>query len=765
MHRDDGWEPPPGFDEWLAEWHSKDTGGDKSKPPLASSLKRKCAELWPPSRRRRVSDEHDQSKWVWRPCNALSEPALAQFLAEVNATEDVALRALFEANYDVDQARQALGAAPCASTIETSSHSEESDAMASYAAACSLIAGIKEPLPKLRVEQSRRMRRRQWTDDDVHRFGEAMLECDRDCRAALKKLRRRDSFSNAHLADVLDLYYGVFKSRGQHYSEWKARLISRRGPRDAHANGRPRLNVVVKKSTPPPPPPLLPLLPQEDDKEEAGLVFTCPCGCGSLVDNRGRPASHRRKWATRSCRDRAARKGVDDPCDSPPDEDVVMCMCGCGETVDNRGRPSSHRKKWASAACRQRAHSERAKELRRAAAESHATPAVPKPTFVHAGVIVAIGRECAVVEQRATAGRWLIRFTGGPRDGERQEIPALDVAALLVRDVPCVADAMTFRGVTRKYSESPRYNAAFSLLGDRFSLGAFESATRAARAWDVIAWTSGRDDLNVSDFLPPKPNPTRAELHMLAKHMRDAMRLRTCPVADLSKCGVEVDAVPRGATSDAQVIHVCVETRVVAPRVLTPTASIAANSLSLPRLLFAACLERLADNKFAVGLGAAVASRGQVLVVTARLSRRWLVECFERSSSGDDNLLVEMSAEALEAVGTASFALLSRGQIDAADSPDTVAAVTRFMKAQFVDKRLSDGRIKILDIVPEASRLVVKATDLVDGSSLDLELHDCSREILANHRASCTRLLLTPPKDDSAKHAVANVLLPPLPVA
>lgn len=765
MHRDDGWEPPPGFDEWLAEWHTKDFGSDKSKQPLASSLKRRCGDLWPPSRRRRVSDEHDHSKWVWRPCNALSDADLDHFLAEVNASEDVALRALYEANYDIDQARRALGAAPCNANIDTTSHSEQSYAMASFAAACSLIAGIEEPAPTLRLEQSRRRRRRQWTDDDVHRFGEAMLECDRDCRAALKKLRRRDNFSNAHLADVLDLYYGIFKARGQHYSEWKARLISRRGPRDAHASSRPRLkNVVAKKSTPHPPPPPLPLPPQEEDKETEGLVFACPCGCGALVDNRGRPASHRRKWATRSCRDRAARKGADDLCDSPPDEDVVFCLCGCGETVDNRGRPSSHRKKWASAACRQRAHSERAKELRRVAAESHTTPTVAKPTLVHAGVVVAMGRECAVVEQRTTGGRWLVRFTGGPRDGERQEILALDIAVLLLRDVPCAADAMTFRGVTRKYGECPRYNAAFSLLGDRFSLGSFESAARAARAWDVIAWTSGRDDLNVSDFLPPKPKPTRAELHMLAKYLRDAMRLRTCPVADLSKCGVEVDAVPRGATSNAQVVHVCIETQVVAPRGLPPTTS-TTTSLSLPRLLFAACLERLADDNFAVGLGAAVASRGRVLVVTARLSRRWLVECFERSSAGDDNLLVEMSADALEAVGSASFALLSRGRIDAADSPDTVAAVIRFMKAQFVDKRLSDGRIKILDVVPEASRLVVKATDLVNDSLLDLELHECSRDLLANHRATCTRLLLTPPKDDSAKHAIANVLLPPLPVA
>ena len=39
-------------------------------------------------------------------------------------------------------------------------------------------------------------------------------------------------------------------------------------------------------------------------------------------------------------------------------------LCGCGKSIDNRGRSASHRRKWASAACRQRAHAERARDAR-----------------------------------------------------------------------------------------------------------------------------------------------------------------------------------------------------------------------------------------------------------------------------------------------------------------------------------------------------------------------------------------------------------------
>ena len=50
-----------------------------------------------------------------------------------------------------------------------------------------------------------------------------------------------------------------------------------------------------------------------------------------------------------------------------------------------------------------------------------------------------------------------------------------------------------FRGVTRKwYGDAARYNAAFSLLGDRFSLGGYDSSVQAARAWDRSPGAPGR---------------------------------------------------------------------------------------------------------------------------------------------------------------------------------------------------------------------------------------------------------------------------------
>ncbi len=89
----------------------------------------------------------------------------------------------------------------------------------------------------------------------------------------------------------------------------------------------------------------------------------------------------------------------------------------------------------------------------------------------------------------------------------------------------------TLPETVQRHSDAARYNAAFSLLGDRFSLGGYDSPVQAARAWDQVAWRAGRgDDLNVVKFHGPPPQPSHDQQRLLAQRLRDNVRVRNAPV-------------------------------------------------------------------------------------------------------------------------------------------------------------------------------------------------------------------------------------------
>ncbi|KAH8091926.1 hypothetical protein JL720_5499 [Aureococcus anophagefferens] len=93
-----------------------------------------------------------------------------------------------------------------------------------------------------------------FSPEDAAKFGEALLDCDRDCGAALRRLRKTprgglrgevNAFARASVGDVLDLYYGDFKPSGG-YGAWKARLKGRRDEAARHeAAGRQRRAAVA----------------------------------------------------------------------------------------------------------------------------------------------------------------------------------------------------------------------------------------------------------------------------------------------------------------------------------------------------------------------------------------------------------------------------------------------------------------------------------------------------------------------------------------
>lgn len=667
MHRDDGWVAPEGFESWVREWEGE------------------TPRSWAPPRRER----RDEPGWVWkRPDN---DALVDEFLASVDAPEDEALHALYAANYDADVARRALPKR----TEETPAveNGELASATQAFLSAVSLVADSEPWTPE---HGGVRARRRKWTEDDVFTFGEALMESDRDCRAALKKVSCHPSFADATMGDCLDLYYGLFKPSAM-YAQWKTPV---------------------------------------EDPPEAGddLVFACPCGCGAVVDNRGRPSSHRRKWATRSCRDRAARQSTtsDDDDDGREAPLVGTCLCGCGQTVDNRGKAASHRKKWASAACRQRAHSERAKEVRRERrtllpcsstkrgppdtppphaskrprAESRDLPSRRQYTLVHAGVMLASRLEDGELRAGHVVGRsrdgWRVQFGDHERD-----LSARAIAALVDDDNdtdPSSNVEHRYRGVTRKPSgDSARYAAAFSLLGDRFSLGAFDTALQAARAWDVVAWTAGRTDLNVLDFAGSPKSPSSDDLQVLAARLRENVRLRSCALATLKHQAThEVDAVPRRSDGNVVVVRSAKEE---------------------PRASTGGPLALLAGDTFTTALGAPLVVDGAVYVVTAQLSRRWLVDRVEADEDTAPKHR-ELTTADLEAAGAASFPLLATGLVDT-KSIASLPPVLRFLEAQLVGHTLHDGRT-ITAITQQADRLVAR---LQTGDYLDLQA--CRRDLLA----------------------------------
>ena len=172
----------------------------------------------------------------------------------------------------------------------------------------------------------------------------------------------------------------------------------------------------------------------------------------------------------------------------------------------------------------------------------------------HAGVLVAkhfdgVGTLAGAVVGRAPPRRdedtgavvraWTVSFDAPGGATRAVDLDARAVADLALRGPGGAAapddagdgDHRRFRGVTCKwYADTPRYNAAFSLLGDRFSLGGFDTAAQAARCWDLVAFRAGRDDLNLLAFASPKPNPSHDDQRVLAARLRDNMRARNAPV-------------------------------------------------------------------------------------------------------------------------------------------------------------------------------------------------------------------------------------------
>ena len=189
----------------------------------------------------------------------------------------------------------------------------------------------------------------------------------------------------------------------------------------------------------------------------------------------------------------------------------------------------------------------------------------PRRVLIHTGVMVArsfdgrvlagdvIGR--AAPRRDSVSGAlvraWRVKFTDPDGDDRTLELSASEIADLVLKGAAPEADQRLaeeleaaeaadasqpahrrFRGVTRKwYGDAARYNAAFSLLGDRFSLGGYDSPVQAARAWDQVAWRAGRgDDLNVVKFHGPPPQPSHDQQRLLAQRLRDNVRVRNAPV-------------------------------------------------------------------------------------------------------------------------------------------------------------------------------------------------------------------------------------------
>ena len=671
-------------------WSSTDSDDDD---PL---LPRRTPEM-----RRRDRRAAPGAAWVRGDLDETEVDAFIEQARSLGVGEEKALEELNDRENDIQATLRSFGGG----ASQPPGDQALSSAVDAFLAAAALLGGMQKPDTVEKKKEARSLdnaRRRAWSDHDLHRFAEALLDTDRDCAQALKRLQKAPrgghrtesaaSFSRCTVGDALDLYYGRFKGSPQ-YTAWKVRLDEQREawkqreetigrlpgargfrlqakpidvdkPRkelnpqglvdvepivatdsrrlgDASSRAGTRLQNEQSKlarsdrraahdaaqsameAQPRAPPrsfslPASPFVGPFDAATEearrliaysrydpaAPLEFACLCGCGDRVDNRGRATSHRRKWATRSCRERASRdprlRDVFEqlppnsadfaaPASASPqrlhyeprEDDLCVCLCGCGKAIDNRGRLASHRRKWASAACRQRAHAERARDARLGRRMSVCAPddvvsgasrrgsvdhqRAPRRVFVHAGVMVAKvfdGRVLAGdVRERAPPRRdaatgalvraWRVVFTDPEGDDRALQLTAAAIAELILQGPAPDADARLeaelekaelhdeslpahrrFRGVTRKwYGDSARYNAAFSLLGDRFLLGGYDGPVQAARAWDQVAWRAGRGhDLNVVKFHGAPPSPSHDEQRALAQRLRDNVRVRNAPV-------------------------------------------------------------------------------------------------------------------------------------------------------------------------------------------------------------------------------------------
>ena len=198
----------------------------------------------------------------------------------------------------------------------------------------------------------------------------------------------------------------------------------------------------------------------------------------------------------------------------PREDDLCVCLCGCGKSIDNSGRSASHRRKWASAACRQRAHAERAREtlgLDVGCPSARQTtrlmpvekglgrpPAATSQSFNtygrHGRAVVSMG-ECWLATLLVGGARrdsvsgalvraWRVKFTDPEGEDRNVEMSASEIADLVLKGAAPEADQRLaeeleaaearssgsrrigeFRGVTESwYGDAARYNAAFSLL-------------------------------------------------------------------------------------------------------------------------------------------------------------------------------------------------------------------------------------------------------------------------------------------------------------
>mmetsp|Transcript_28924 Transcript_28924/g.93250 ORF Transcript_28924/g.93250 Transcript_28924/m.93250 type:complete len:1062 (-) Transcript_28924:320-3505(-) len=646
------------------------------------------------------------------------------------------------------------------------------------------------------------------TQEDLTKFGEALLEADRDCRLALKKAKRKLDVQT--MADMLEVYYGRFKSSPS-YEAWKTKLSKRREDEDrgggaesratsgkgavttsfkttttakttmtgvkGNNGGKKGLHFQSQRSTNNSSQFSFDFDPVLDS--HLGDVFDCPCGCGRVVDNRGRAASHRRKWATRACRDRAAKEAAEGG-SSVPSTPVLLKAASSSVTDDDQTNAANGSS---------------------AAAAAAGGGSKVRAFLVHAGVFVAAKRKggwrCGEVLGRfKDDDRWRVKFVddqdddGSTNDGDGQQkkrntgvevtLDAAAVADLVLLDnnealhskdskttsTTTPGGEKRYRGVTcKKYGEQSRYNAAFSLLGDRFSLGGFDTADQAAAAWDVVAWRAGRDDLNTLDLGPPPPSPTKDDLKKLAKKLRDNVRIRGLNHSQLARAGLDVDAVDLGTRK--------VVFRAVNPSTPPPTPSrttttnttkdddpkpttayqekkdkesndkethlpdaadddgdggerkntkgTSSSPVNAPLGLVdddaematsgspgkTKALPKIGDALFSdcfkTSTGAALLLHGVVYVVSARLSRRWLVERFDRGDDAPDAppLFEEISAADLHRAGTKSFGLLSRGLLDGDDktkdktSSKTLSSVLAFLSAELVGRAMLDGDKKL----------------------------------------------------------------------
>mmetsp|Transcript_13992 Transcript_13992/g.18674 ORF Transcript_13992/g.18674 Transcript_13992/m.18674 type:complete len:964 (+) Transcript_13992:84-2975(+) len=786
-HKEDGWISPDGFDDWIEQWESQNTPNesdvDQESSPRQTNIRRASRaidtkiETAPPEtkivssvssgityRRNTINslgrslesrnaslpqmtkdtELIDRSIPVWRPMESIDYTAYLNNVKHVR--EEDALFTLFQHDYNEDAAISAL-----LNTLESEPNSTQDALTINNQQMSSPIQAASETFlataawiceaPDSKITEHPGYNPPPNTllfgQEDLAKFADTLLDCDRDCRMALKKLRKEESFVDATMAQILELYYARLKPAPQ-YFEWKQRLNKRR-----HNLGN------------------------DDDliDPELGDVFNCPCGCGRTVDNRGRSTSHRRKWATRACRDRAARavsgnetvRNIEEKkknSNTQPPSPLGVTASNSKACVDRKPNPSTSSFKKAPVAVTTTTNPpEPPSPIQR----TSSTGGKQRLALVHGGILLALPTKegsyiPAQIRCRASKSEtWIIDLIDPDCSfGKECTMSTLEIVdAMLTQDFSKCENLSTsqpprYRGVTcKKYGETSRYNAAFSLLGDRFSLGGFDLAEQAAAAWDVVAWRSGRDDLNILKLPTCTIEPTRDDLKRLAMQLRDNMRLRSLNASHLARIhSLDLDAIDLGtrklvlgttkkeeqtpskdqgadSLSKMDTEEDVITTNEIQKKIPeTPTSSkvscplgvlqtpptqqiepldtppMAVPKPSIGEALFGPC--------FKTDTGAALLLHDVVYVVSVRLSRRWLVERYDADHELAHDFekkfpppLLEMSEADVKRAGQKSFILLSRGTIPQNILPSTIASVLRFLSAELIGRPLLDADKKL----------------------------------------------------------------------